>query len=115
MATTLWSIALVIAMTFVGTFGALFFKLGSKDFSFNPLKLLRNYNLIIGFLLYGISATGYVVALKGGELSILYPLVSVAYVWVSIISVKFLGEKMTTSKVIGIAIIILGVSLVGIG
>lgn len=115
MAASLWAILLIIATTFIGAFGALFFKLGSKTFSFHPMKLIKNYHLIIGFLLYGISATLYVIALKGGELSVLYPIVSIAYIWVSIVSVKFLGEKMNANKLTGIAIIIVGVSLIGIG
>jgi len=57
----------------------------------------------------------FIPALKGGDLSILYPFVSVTYVWVALLSVRFLGEKMNKFKWIGIAMIILGVSFIGIG
>ena len=36
--------------------------------------------------------------LKGGDLSILYPFVALTYIWVSLLSVKFLGEKMNLIK-----------------
>jgi multidrug transporter EmrE-like cation transporter len=114
MTTSLWSIILVIVLTVIGSFGSLFLKLGSKTFSFNPVKLLKNYKLIIGFLLYGIAVPLFIIALKGGELSVLYPLVSLSYIWISIISIKFLGEKMNVLKWTGIAMIILGVSLASI-
>lgn len=114
MTTSLWSIVLILISTIFGSFGALFIKLGSKTFSFNLTRLLKNYNLILGFFLYGVSYVLFIVALKGGKLSVLYPLVSVGYIWIIIISMKFLGERMNIWKWTGIVIIILGVSLMGI-
>ena len=111
---SLWSIILILISTIFGSFGALFIKLGSKTFSFNPIRLLKNYNLILGFFLYGVAYVLFIVALKGGKLSVLYPIVSLGYIWISIISMKFLGERMNVWKWTGIVIIILGVSLMGI-
>ena len=65
--------------------------------------------------MYGISTILFIPALKGGELSVLYPFVALAYIWVSLLSVKFLGEKMNKVKWLGIALIILGVSFIGLG
>ena len=65
--------------------------------------------------MYAVGTILFIPALKGGDLSILYPFVALAYVWVSLLSVKFLGEKMNLVKWIGIALIIIGVSLIGIG
>jgi uncharacterized membrane protein len=67
----------------------------------------------IGF--YGVSTAMFIPALKGGELSVLYPLVALTYVWVSLLSVKFLNEKMNKMKWIGILLILFGVTLIGIG
>lgn len=114
MPTSLWSIFLAFIVTIIGTAAALFLKFGSETFSFNPLKLIKNYKLQLGFFLYGISSILFVLALKGGELSVLYPLLSIGYIWIVLVSIKFLHEKMTTLKWIGILMIIAGVSLIGI-
>lgn len=113
MTTQLWAIGLVVLATLIGALGPVFLKQGSASFSLNPRKLIKNYKLIAGLGLYCLSTVLFVPALKGGELSVLYPIVSLAYVWTSLLSVKILGEKMTALKWMGIALIILGVSFIG--
>ncbi|MEM4239782.1 MAG: EamA family transporter [Candidatus Woesearchaeota archaeon] len=122
MTTALWAAGLVILGTFIGAGGPILFKKGSATFSLdprkilkNPLILFRNYYVLLGCLLYSISSFIFIPALRGGELSVLYPLVSLSYIWVSLLSVKFLGERMNLTKITGIALIIIGVSLIGIG
>ena len=114
MATSLWAMALAIIVTIIGTFAALFIKLGSKTFSFDPMKIIKNYNLLAGVGLYAVSSILFVLALKGGDLSVLFPLLSMGYVWILLVSAKFLGERITALKLIGIAFILVGVSLIGI-
>ncbi len=113
MTTHLWAIMLVIFATIIGSLGPIFLKKASTDFSFK--NLLKNRNLFYGVIFYGVSTFLFIPALKGGELSVLYPLVALIYVWVSFLSIKFLNEKMNSLKWIGIILIILGVSLIGIG
>jgi uncharacterized membrane protein len=122
MTTALWAMGLVILGTMVGAFGPILFKKGSKTFTLNPRKilkdpmiLLKNYYVIFGCVLYALSSFIFIPALRGGELSVLYPLVSLSYIWVAILSAKFLGEKINSTKIAGIALIIIGVSLIGIG
>jgi drug/metabolite transporter (DMT)-like permease len=76
---------------------------------------MTNYNLFGAVALYAIGTALFIPALKGGELSVLYPIVALTYIWVSFLSVKFLGEKMNKLKWLGIALIILGVSFIGLG
>lgn len=109
METKLWAIGLVILGTIIGAFGALLFKQGSRKVSLNIKSFIKNKKLIIGFVLYGLSAVIFIPALKGGELSVLYPLVAISYIWVSLLSIKFLKEKMNKFKIIGIFLIIIGV------
>lgn len=115
MATELWAATLVLAATVVGALGPILLKKGSKNFSLNPKILIKNYHLIFGVCLYMVGTALFVWALRGGELSILYPLVSITYIWVSILSIKFLKEKMNKYKWIGISLIILGVAFIGLG
>ena len=114
MATILLSIFLAVIVTFIGTIAALLVKLGSKTFSFRPLSFVKNYKLIIGLFMYVISSILFILALKGGELSVLYPILAIGYIWISLVSMKFLNEKMTLSKWIGIIFIIIGVSVIGV-
>ncbi len=113
--TELWAVFLVLIATFLGAFGSLYFKLASKNLSRNLRKLTKNYALMKGALLYGIASIFYIVALKGGQLSVLYPLVSTSFIWVSFLSIKFLKEKMNREKWTGIFLIILGISFIGLG
>ena len=115
MPTQLWAIGLVILATLVGAFGPILLKKASAKKLSKISSLIRNYHLMGGVLLYGIGTVLFIPALKGGDLSILYPFVSLTYVWVSLLSIKFLGEKMNLLKWSGIGLIILGVSFIGIG
>lgn len=111
----LWAIGLVIFATILGAFGPIYLKKGSSSFGFNIIKLLKNYNLILGVFFYGLATLLFIPALSGGDLSILYPFVSLTYIWVSLLSIYILKEKMNKFKWIGILLIIIGVSFIGIG
>lgn len=115
MATQLWAIILVISATLVGAFGPILLKKASAKRLSQISSLMTNYHLFGGVALYAIGTLLFIPALRGGELSVLYPFVSLVYVWVSILSVKFLGERMNRLKWLGIAFIIIGVSFIGIG
>jgi len=111
-------ILVVIFATFIGAFGSLYLKKGSKHLRFGGIRegieSFLNRDLIIGIALYVLSSIFYVGAMKFGELSILYPITSLSYVWISFISVKALGEHMNRYKWAGIALIILGVVFITI-
>ncbi len=114
MKTQLWAILLVLLANLIGSFGPIYLKKASAGFKLNLTGLLNNYNLFAGLFFYGIGTVLFVGALKGGELSVLYPLVSTVYIWVSLLSIKMLGEKMNAYKWLGIFIIVLGVSFIGL-
>ena len=115
MTTQLWAIALVISATLIGAFGPILLKKASAKKLSSIISLVTNYHLFLGIALYAVGTLLFIPALKGGDLSVLYPFVSLSYIWVSFLSVKFLGEKMNKLKWIGIALIIIGVSFIGIG
>ncbi len=79
------------------------------------LAMLTNLHLITGYSLYGVSTVLLVMALRDGELSILYPVIALTYVWVSILSVAVFHETMNVLKVAGIAAIVAGVAVLGKG
>lgn len=72
--------------------------------------------LIIGGFILGATGGVFMVAsLRLGELSVLFPVFAVNYVWVILLAIWLLGESMNTYKWIGIIGIFVGVSLIGFG
>jgi len=71
--------------------------------------------LFAGYALYGVFAVLLIYALRHGELSVLYPLIALGYVWVSILSVLVFHESMNAMKIAGVAVIIAGVAVLGWG
>jgi len=114
MTTEPWAIGLVLLATTLGSLGPLFLKKASANLTLHP-KSLFNPHLVLGLFFYAIGTILFIPALKGGDLSVLYPLVALVYVWVSLLSMKFLNEKMNTLKWVGIALILIGVTFIGLG
>jgi multidrug transporter EmrE-like cation transporter len=77
------------------------------------MGIATNLPLMMGLSCYGISTGLLVLALRYGELSVLYPIIALTYVWVSILSVALLGETMNAFKIVGLCVIVLGVTVLG--
>jgi len=108
------SMLLVLGASVVGSFGAVFLKLGSPKVNKNPLSFL-NPQLALGVFLYLGSSVFYAFGIRGGQLSILYPLVSLGYVWTMVWARIVFKESFTRNKLAGLALILIGVTLVGMG
>lgn len=115
MATELWALGLVTFATFIGAIGGLFFKFGSAHLHRNIKSIITNWRLFIGFGFYGISTLLFLIGLKGGELSVIYPFASLTYAWIVLLSIKYLDEKMNIWRWVGISMILFGVVLIGLG
>ena len=107
------SIILVLFGTFLGAVGALLIKKGNDQFAFTPF--IRSNYFWVGVPFYVVSTICYIFALRMEQLSIIYPLVSTTYIWTTIFSVRYLGEEMNKWKYIGLAGIVVGIVLIGIG
>jgi len=107
------AIILVVFGTVVGSCGTLLFKRGVDKLRFRDLFFSRY--LWGGLVLYGFSMIFYIIALRMGELSVVYPFASTAYIWTTLFSVMFLGEKMNKWKLVSLVGIIIGVVLIGVG
>ena len=101
--------------TIVGSLGALSFKFASNHINKNIFSLLKRPIFYVGVLCYGIASMIYIVALRFGDLSALYPIAGLSYVWVSLLSMRFLNEKMNGYKWLGISFILLAIIFIGIG
>jgi multidrug transporter EmrE-like cation transporter len=77
------------------------------------MAIVSNPRLFAGYLLYGVNTFLMAAALKGRELSRLYPIIALTFVWVAILSVVELGERMNVFRIAGIILIVGGVSVLG--
>src|SRR3989344_7723439 len=115
MATKLWAALLVLFTTLLTSSAQIFYKIGSATLSLNPVELISNYYLIGGLLLYAVGGALMIISFRGGEVSVLYPIIATSYIWASFLSIYFLGEIMNTFKWIGVITIIAGIISIGFG
>lgn len=78
-----------------------------------PALLLKNLPLLGGYSLYGLSTVLLVLSLRRGQLSVLYPIISLTYVWVLLLSVVIFHESLNPWKIGGVLAIVTGVGVLG--
>lgn len=115
MQTPLSSIILVLFGSFIGSFGAVFLKLGAEHMQGSLRTLLNNYWLATGIVLYLLSSVFYMMGVAQGELTVLYPMVSIGYIWAILWARLFFKEPFTLAKIGGLVMIIFGVALINFG
>ena len=111
MATKLWAIVLVVFCTLFTSSAQILLKFGAPKL---PV-IFFNLPLIVGLFLYGIAAFALIVSFKGGEVTVLYPIIATSYVWVTLLSWVFLDEPLFLLKFLGVFSIILGICFIGWG
>ncbi len=110
------SVALVFLCTLFGVVAQYFIKTSTMKLTAMTIPaLVGNHALWLGLGLYGISTGLLILALRDGELSLLYPVISLTYVWVTIMSVLAFNESVNGYKICGVAVICAGVALLGKG
>src|SRR5262249_4278944 len=114
MTTPISSMLLVLVASFVGSFGAVFLKAGAARLH-NGLWHIFNVKLAAGVVFFLTSSVFFVMGIRHGELSVLYPMVSLGYVWTLFWSRLFFKEAFTREKFMGLALILVGVFFVGLG
>jgi drug/metabolite transporter (DMT)-like permease len=115
MTTPLSSVFLILTSSLIGSFGAVFLKLGAEHMKGSLGGFFKNYWLATGICLYLFSSVFFVMGIAQGELTILYPMVSLGYIWTILWARLFFKEPFTVSKIAGLVIIIFGVALINYG
>ena len=116
--------------TITGAVAQMLIKLGTKnigahvtlvDVVHHPTLFVRfafdmigNPKLFGGYAMYGLNTFLISIALKGRELSRLYPIIALTFVWVTALSIFILGEHMNFFRAVGVALIVGGVSILGL-
>lgn len=114
--TAFGSIALVVLCTIIGAAAQILMRHGAAQLHGSTAgDLLTNWELLAGYLCLGVNTALLVLALRRGELSVLYPIIALTYVWVTVLSPMFFADVINGYKVAGVALIVLGVSFIGLG
>jgi multidrug transporter EmrE-like cation transporter len=76
---------------------------------------VSNYRLAFGVALYLFSSVFFVMGVAQGELTILYPMVSLGYIWTLLWAYLFFKEPFSRSKIFGLVLIVAGVFCINLG
>ena len=115
MNTPLSSMLFVFTAGFFGSFGAAFLKAGAQRLKMDVKSILTNWRIAAGIVAYLVSSVFFVRGIAVGELSVLYPMVALGYMWTILWSRLFFGEPFTWGKLGGLALIFAGLAFLGLG
>jgi|SRR5438445_3777659 len=110
-------LTLILISVLLGVFGQLSMKRGMSIegkislpelFSTRLFSIILNPYVFLGISLYVVATGLWLVVLSTEELSFAYPLISLGYVFVAIFSKIFFDENITTFRMVGIVLIVLG-------
>ena len=107
-------IALVLFCTLLNVAAQLLLKRASLQLIHGTVfDMLTNESIFFAYALYGASTLCLMIALRLGPLSSLYPLLSLTYAWVYVLSPLFFSsDSYGANKLTGVIVIIAGVFLI---
>lgn len=110
---------LILVSVILGSIGQVLLKLGANKLGSLSLalhtfwqdfwRLAKTPEIISGLFLFGLSCLLWIKVLIRDELSYAYPMVSLGYINIAVLSYLLFNEAFTISKIMGIALIIAGV------
>ena len=113
----LTAVATLLVAIALGAVGQIFLKAGIQKLGIHPpplvvLKSIATPMVALGFICYGLSSLLYLLAISRLDLSYAYPMVSFSYVMVAVLSYWFFGDRPPLMRIVGLAIILIGVMVV---
>jgi multidrug transporter EmrE-like cation transporter len=99
----------------IGSLGAIFLKSGAHAVNKNWTSIAFNWRLGLGIATYLVSSVLFVKGMSNGELSVLFPLVSLGYVCTLVWSRLFFQEVITKVKLAGVGLILVGIAFLSLG
>lgn len=89
------------------------------EFSFSPANIVpigwqvaTNLHIIAGLFCYVVSVVLWMLVLSRVEVSFAYPMLSIGYIVNAVSAYYLFGEDLSLTRIVGIAVIILGVVLI---
>jgi multidrug transporter EmrE-like cation transporter len=105
------SFSLILVGVLLNAAAQLLLKAGTNAMPLG-LRLAIEPHILAGLACYVVSVVVWIVALSRVPVSIAYPMLSIGYVVNAIAAWYLLGEAVTTMRLVGIGIIVLGVFIV---
>ena len=115
MRTPLSSMALVLVGSLIGSVGAVFLKSGAHQLRRHWSSVVLNWRLALGIGIYLVSSVLFVKGMSRGELSVLFPMVSLGYICTLAWARIFFHEPITRVKLYGVGLILAGIVFLGLG
>ena len=109
-------LALVLLAVTLESFGHLFMKCGATEAAAQPfpaVKLNKEVWVALGLTLLAIEAVVYTLALHRIDVSIAFPMSSLSFVGIALLSALMLRESVTRKRWLGIGLILIGSCLLG--
>ncbi len=108
-------VVILLVETFLSSLASYFLKKASPADGGSKIKLLLSPFFYLGGVMYVIAALGNIYLLQKLPYAVVLPLGSITYIWTMFLSNRLLGEKITKRKILGMIVIIVGVTLVAYG
>ncbi|MFH1690669.1 MAG: EamA family transporter [Candidatus Eisenbacteria bacterium] len=113
-------IPLIILAVMLGATGQIVMKKGMQIYGkvdavsvwAQLIPILKTPQVAIGFICYGLSSVLWIAVVSNFDLSMAYPMVSLAYVIVFVASWLLLGEQIPALRLVGLLIIVAGVVVI---
>jgi uncharacterized membrane protein len=110
------SIVLFAVAAFFGAAGQFLYKSGADQTTGSIGSYLANARLLGGVVCYVLVMVLFVAAFKcGGAMSVLYPVYASTFIWAAMIAWAALNEPIRIANLVGIALLIAGMCLMGLG
>ena len=110
-----WPLILVLISTFLTAGGQVLWKIGSTDLAVSVISFFTNGYIWAGIFCYMTAAVFLIFALRKEQLSVVYPILSVSYVWILLASWFLLHEHIGLLNMIGMGLIMGGIICLGLG
>ena len=78
------------------------------------VMLLKNRSILLGLFAYVVSLFLYLIALGSGQLSFVYPLFSSTFIFVMLISHFAFNERISARRMVGVLLILAGISMIAL-
>lgn len=116
MKTPMLSILMFVVAAAIGAIGQYLYKAGADQAGGSISSYLTNGRLLAGVVCYIAVMVLFVAAFKnGGSMSVLYPVYASTFIWGALIARLAFDEPISPVNLIGMAMLIFGMYLMGVG
>src|SRR3989344_6432088 len=105
------AVIIVLFTTLFTSSAQIFLKLGVEKSSPGIMGTINNNYIIAGLAVYAIGGALALMAFRRGQVTVVYPIFASSYIWVSLYSLYFFGEKIGFFKLAGILTVFTGISV----